>query len=165
MPSDFTINRFTTEFSPSEDRIRMVVEESQQQTIVIWLTRRLLVRLIEAMVKAIESETVGRPESDTLQSFTQHRAQQAQVEEAPVKAIEGSSEWLINRVDLNVSHEQLTLKLFCDEECATLAMPRVNARQWLNIMHRLFEVAEWHYDKWPSWLQQSPSVTQPALVH
>ena len=143
----------------------MVVEESQQQTIVIWLTRRLLVRLIEAMVKAIESETVGRPESDTLQSFTQHRAQQAQVEESPVRALQGSAEWLINRVDLNVSPERLTLKLFSDDECATLPMPRVNARQWLNIMQRLFEVAEWHYDKWPSWLQHSPSVTQPDLVH
>lgn len=143
----------------------MVVEDSQQQTTVIWLTRRLLVRLIDAMVKAIETETQGRPESDTLQTFTQHRAQQVQVEESPVKAVEGSSEWLINRVDLNVSHERLTLKLFSDEECAVLPMPRVNARQWLNIMHRLFEVAEWHYEKWPSWLQQSASVTQPALVH
>ncbi len=143
----------------------MVVEDGSQQTVVIWLTRRLLVRLIEAMIKAIESETLGRPESDTLQSFTQHRAQQAQIEESPVKAVEGSSEWLINRVDLNVSHERLTLKLFSDEECAVLPMPRVNARQWLNIMHRLFEVVEWHYEKWPSWLQQSASVTQPALVH
>lgn len=143
----------------------MVVEDNQQQTIVIWLTRRLLVRLIEAMVKAIESETVGRPESDTLQSFTQHRAQQAQVEESPVKALEGSAEWLINRVDLNVSHERLTLKLFLDDDCATLPMPRVNARQWLNIIQRLFEVAEWHYEKWPSWMQQSSSATQPALVH
>jgi hypothetical protein len=165
MPTDFTINRFTTEFSPSEDRIRMVVEDSQQKTIVIWLTRRLLVRLIEAMVKAIESETQGRPESDTLQSFTQHRAQQAQVEESPVRAVEGCSEWLINRVDLNVSHERLTLKLFSDDECATLPMPRVNARQWLNIMYRLFEAAEWPFEQWPSWLQQSSSVTQPALVH
>ena len=59
----------------------MVVEDSQQKTIVIWLTRRLLVQLIEAMVKAIESEPQGRPESDTQQTFTQHRAQQAQVEE------------------------------------------------------------------------------------
>jgi len=143
----------------------MVVEDGSQQTVVIWLTRRLLVRLIEAMIKAIESETLGRPESDTLQSFTQHRAQQAQTEESPVKAVEGSSEWLINRVDLNVSHERLTLKLFSDEECAVLPMPRVNARQWLNIMHRLFEVAEWHYEKWPSWLQTSASVIQPALVH
>lgn len=143
----------------------MVVEDCQQQTTVIWLTRRLLVRLIDAMVKAIETETLGRPESDTLQTFTQHRAQQVQVEESPVKATEGSAEWLINRVDLNVSDERLTLKLFSDEECATLPMPRVNARQWLNIMHRLFEVAEWHYEKWPSWLGQSLSVAQPALVH
>lgn len=143
----------------------MVVEDSQQQTTVIWLTRRLLVRLIDAMVKAIESETQGRPESDTLQTFTQHRARQAQVEESPVRAVEGSAEWLINRIDLNVSDERLTLKLFSDEECAILPMPRVNARQWLNIMHRLFEVAEWHYEKWPSWLRESLSVTQPALVH
>lgn len=143
----------------------MVVENSQQQTTVIWLTRRLLVRLIDAMVKAIESETQGRSESDTLQTFTQHRAQQVQVEESPVRAVEGSAEWLINRIDLNVSDERLTLKLFSDEGCATLPMPRVNARQWLNIMHRLFEVAEWHYERWPSWLRQSLSVTQPALIH
>jgi len=143
----------------------MVVEDGLQQTTVIWLTHRLLVRVIDAMVKAIESETQGRPESDTLQTFTQHRAQQAQVEESPVRAIEGSAEWLINRIDLNVSDERLTLKLFADEECATLPMPRVNVRQWLHIMHRLFEVAEWHYEQWPSWLQQSLPLTQPALVH
>ena len=52
MSDSLQITRFTTEYSPEQDRIRMVIETAEGEKRVIWLTYRLLNRLIEAMVKA-----------------------------------------------------------------------------------------------------------------
>ena len=54
MSDSLQISRFTTEYSPEQDRIRMVIETAEGEKRVIWLTYRLLNRLIEAMVKALE---------------------------------------------------------------------------------------------------------------
>ncbi|QJD71894.1 hypothetical protein [Marinobacterium sp. LSUCC0821] len=164
MSDSLQITRFTTEYSPEQDRIRMVIETAEGEKRVIWLTYRLLNRLIEAMVKALEQETSGVPESSNLQGFSQERARQKQVQEPPVLAEQNTPEWLVNRVDLTVSPEKLDIVLFKDEARASLPMPRMNARQWLGIVRQLFTVAQWHSEHWPTWIAQ-PNAAPKQVVH
>ena len=43
------VRRFTTQFDPTEDRIRLAVEFDTDAVEVLWLTRRLANRLAQAL--------------------------------------------------------------------------------------------------------------------
>ena len=51
------LQRITTEFIDSEDRIRLCGECSPQQTVVLWLTQRMLNRLVPHLLNWLEQQT------------------------------------------------------------------------------------------------------------
>ena len=143
--------RLTTEYVQYEDRIRLNLEDAQQQRATLWFTQRLLNRVIPALVKILEEETSGKPQADEVQAFTQQRAQRSIEQESPISAVETA--WLVRRVDLTPSAQQIRL-LFTDEaeQSARLEVPRVALRQWLSILRELYRRAEWSSEIWPDWL-------------
>ncbi len=148
---EFKIERLTTEYVQEEDRIRLNLEDPQQQRTTLWLTQRLLNRVVPALVKVLEEETSGKPQASDLQAFTQQRAQRDIEQEAPIPAAE--SAWLVRRVDMTSRPKAVTL-VFGDNqsETARLEMPRTALRQWLSILRDLYRRAEWSCENWPDWL-------------
>lgn len=156
---EFKIERITTEFVQEEDRIRLNVEDGSQQRTTLWLTQRLLNRVVPALVKVLEEETAGNPQASDLQEFTQQRAQRNIEQEAPVSAAETA--WLVTRVDLTPNSKAITL-VFGDgaKQRARLEVPRTALRQWLSILRELYQRAEWAPDKWPDWLAPLSQTTE-----
>lgn len=143
--------RLTTEYVQFEDRIRLNLEDAQQQRATLWFTQRLLNRVVPALIKLLEEETSGSPQAEEVQAFTQQRAQRSIEQEAPIAASE--SAWLVRRVDLTPSAQRILL-LFTDEaeQSAKLEVPRTALRQWLSILRELYRRAEWNTEIWPDWL-------------
>lgn len=143
--------RLTTEYVQHEDRIRLNLEDAEHQRATLWLTQRLLNRVIPALIKLLEEETSGSPQAEEVQAFTQQRAQRGIEQEAPIAASEAA--WLVRRVDLTPSKQRMLL-LFSDEaeQSAKLEVPRTALRQWLSILRELYRRAEWNPDIWPDWL-------------
>ncbi|HSG02293.1 MAG TPA: hypothetical protein VLA39_01050 [Marinobacterium sp.] len=144
-------DRLTTEYVQHEDRIRLNLEDAQQQRATLWFTQRLLNRVIPALVKVLEEETSGSPQAEEVQAFAQQRAQRSIEQEAPIAATDAA--WLVRRVDLTPTKQQILL-LFSDEaeESAKLKIPRTALRQWLSVLRELYRRAEWSSDIWPDWL-------------
>jgi len=52
-----SLNRITTEYSELEDRIQLRGEAESKQTVVLWLTQRLLSRLLPYLFAWLENRT------------------------------------------------------------------------------------------------------------
>ena len=74
------LQRITTEYLDTEDRIRLCAESAPNQTVVLWLTQRLLHRLVPHTLGWIEQQMgvsggIGSDvRADVVNSFAQQAA-------------------------------------------------------------------------------------------
>ena len=172
------LQRATTTYDTTEDRIRLVGSTASGQTCVLWLTQRLLGRLVVLLCQRLEQETKQRQTvSGSLnahleQSFAQQRARaelQVQVQK-PVQPEAQVVPWLVETVDVTFDAVglQLTFKGLLDADQAALKLPVFGLRQWLDILYGHYLRAAWSVQAWPMWMEEaaaapSQSVSRGAL--
>lgn len=163
-----TLQRITTQYIDVEDRIRLAGEVADGATVVIWLTRRLLQRVLPALLQWLEQPGADMPRADILQGFAQQAARAELTPQAPVRLSAGSMSWFAISVDIAKSEQvvRLTFKS-ADGAHATLLLAAKPLRQWLCIVHEATLKAEWPADMWPDWVRDSaqPVRRQSALLH
>lgn len=156
------LQRFTTEYVDLEDRIRLSGETAGGEAEVLWLTRRLIGRLVPHLCAWLEKQDgLGRAldephMADVLQGFALQAALQSLVPQAPVRPEGAQHSWLVQSVNLTAGEAALHLVFqgAADRQCV-LALQAQALRQWLGILHAQCCVAEWPLEVWPSWLTQS----------
>lgn len=167
-PNAGTVNRlqrFTTEYIESEDRVRLS-GETEQGIVVIWLTQRLLQRLIPVLLQRLERETVNIPRAEALQSFAQQAARAELAPQAPVRASTDSRSWLASAVDIKQSPSLLNLTFkSAQQDQNDLIFTGKMLRHWLNILHLAYRKAGWPQTVWPEWMQESTTLVAPASRH
>lgn len=174
------LERITTEYVEVEDRIRLTGESEDNQTIVLWLTQRLLTQIISHLLGLIEKQSPtpgekGAPTSSLLQGFAQQAAEAELAPEQPVRAVSSSISWLIPEVDITLSPEGTLVLLFKrdlgavagqdDEGMATLTVVSKQLRQWLSILHAQWRRADWPLAIWPTWMDESPAPGSSNPLH
>lgn len=148
-----TLQRLTTQFAAEEDRIRVSGEEVDGRIQVMWLSQRLLNRLVPALC-----DMLGRPQqdervADMLNSFEQQAAQAQLTAQEPVRPDAGSAAWLVTRVDLASTSQGTRLAFHGGGgEQAAVVMPELGLRQWLSILRDQYQAAEWPLNAWPAWV-------------
>lgn len=159
------LTRVTTEFVTTEDRLRLA-GECEEGRVVLWLTQRLLTRLLPALFHWLEGKTPGLASAalhatpaarEFAQEWAQHAAMAALQPGAPVPADEVSVSGLVTGVSVAVSASSVSLT-FRDEAQgleAVLPMTAANLRQWLQVVLRQYVRAEWPLTLWPDWLRGS----------
>ncbi|MGZ4955646.1 MAG: hypothetical protein ACXV8Q_11080 [Methylobacter sp.] len=156
-----TLQRITTEYIDFEDRIRLSGELDNAEPVVIWLTQRLLHRLLVALLRWLGRQDTDAPSAEILQSFAQQAARAELAVQVPVSAGESSAVWLALSVDIAQSEQSISLTFRGAEgQDATLTMETKPLRQWLSILHEAYINAEWELDVWPGWLRESAKETQ-----
>jgi len=143
------LERITTEYVEVEDRIRLTGESEDNQTIVLWLTQRLLTQIISHLLGLIEKQSPtpgekGAPTSSLLQGFAQQAAEAELAPEKPVSTVSSSISWLIPDVDITLSPKGTLVPLLKrdigavagqdDQAMATLTGGSKQLRQWLGIL-------------------------------
>ncbi len=134
-----------------EDRIELACRYETGGIQVMWLTRRLCDRLVEALVARLQ--TPGRQDpisANTLQSWELSAAKAALVPENPVSEI-GASRVLVNAVDLSQENGRFRLYFRWKDSGALLILDDTSLRQWLSIVHETYAKAQWGSGVWPVW--------------
>lgn len=179
------LQRLTTAYVDTEDRMRLSGEEADGRIQVLWLTQRLLGRLVPHLCAWLEQHApqLGGSEAalvpvggegdlvrDLAQGFAQQAAQ-AQLAAAAAEPVQAQlSGWRVNGVDMQATSAAVHLVLRGDvaEQQAAMTLSSQALRQWLSIVHGQYRQAQWPLAIWPSWMsvdQVLPSGQAPGSLH
>lgn len=162
------LKRVTTEFDEHEDRLRLAGETEHGEPVVLWLTQRLLKRVVPHVLAWLQppaqgTEAVPDYHVEAVQSFAQQAAI-AQLEPQPPVVVQQSvlgSHRLVDAVEITRTPDVIALTFKVGENKAVLLLAPHALRQWLAIVYQLCRKAEWSMDGvWPEWM--SSSATAPA---
>lgn len=177
----FIIQKITQRYHPEQDRVSFSVENVEQKVLLLWLTQRLANRLVGILVSwlAEDSQTVSITQSSSdlriLQQVPTQQMQQTQQAQqtqgtvvSAVDAAVAQSEVLLDTIDLaRDQHGAYVLTFNWTENNARLILSATELRQWLNILNRLFDTAEWPKHVWSEWfaVNNEMSSARPHLLH
>ena len=172
------LQRITTEYVDTEDRIRLSGEAEKNASIVLWLTQRLLSQVISHLLELIEKQSLNLANTDSsslMQEFAQQLAQAELAPELPVQTTEAAQSWLVLEVDITLSPEGTLALVFkretgsaATQEGAGRAILTVEAkqlRQWLGIVHSQWQKAGWPLTIWPTWMDEQASSDNANPLH
>lgn len=152
-----SLQRITTKYVEHEDRIRLTGEMASGEVLILWLTQRLLKRLIPHLSGWLEQQTDKVPLAEVRQEMAQQKARLELEPQAPVRADAQAQGVLIYSVDLKAAKASLGLvfKNATYQEVARLQLQTKPLRQWLGIVHGQYVKAQWPTDVWPTWVEQA----------
>jgi len=171
------LQRITTEYIESEDRIRLTAITDAEETLILWTTQRLLIRLVAHFLGWLEKEApevarssaIGTGANSALQGMAQQSAVANLQNQSAVTANSESTTLLVKEIDIKMSEEAVLLVFKCDDgQKAELSFTVQQLRQWLGMIHQLWRQAEWPVSVWPDWMddkQQPDSVDADSSVH
>lgn len=162
----FTIEKITVSYDAEEDRLRLAVCDGQEQTLSLWLTRRMANELIGMLLG--ELKVSGTSPTDeyvhaALQAWEQSAANTEFKPLPPVRSESVSSGSLVRSVDVMQAGGHFGLVFQSRENrSASLTLSSTGLRQWLGIVHKLYGKAEWPCEGlWPDWMTRE---TQLAVT-
>lgn len=150
------LQRITTQYNELEDRIRLSGQDNQGQGIIIWLTLRLMQRLVPSLTNWLEKQYDFTPGADILLGFAQQAAKADLRAEAPVQTEAHTAEWVASVLDLAYFDQAVRLT-FTDagRHQVVMILESKPLRQWLAIVLDAYVRADWPLDAWPHWMRES----------
>lgn len=169
-----SVTRFTTKYVAGQDRMCLSLEDENGAIRNIWLTQRLLVRLLPRLLAPLEKtadnstppHVVARQVAE--QSFSQQAAVQAMQQQTPVSEASKSQAqyppFLAWGADIKMENNILFVHFKSEDGSLTQALrftvPAL--RQWLSVVHSQFTVAEWTASFWPRWINSKNKDSSPS---
>lgn len=169
------LHRISTQYDPDEDRIRLTGTDDGGQTLVLWLTQRLLNRLMPHLCEGLEKMAAqpGKPSSAAgqdlrahmEQSFAQQKAKAELPRQQPVVPVADAAQWRVDTVDVKhgASGVRIVLKRAAEGHQATLTLPTPVLRQWLGIVFEQYRRAGWSAQVWPAWMEEAAAPAPKAV--
>lgn len=165
----FQIKTFTGRYIPVEDRLRLDAVDVDGNKQSLFMTRRLVDRIIPVMVEHLEGQTPEGMPSDLVQEMQQDRARQIQAEggsEAPVEVAPEFVPWLCRTVHLTKTGPSIVV-VFTDDTHIEAHMPMTaeNLRVVLDIFKTLYTSADWGLQAFPDWMQTPAIAEVPSQLN
>lgn len=168
-----SLEKITTIYVELEDRFSITAEAYDKSTVRIWISQRLLLRLLPHMLEWLKKSedsirTSNAISQELINEFAQQEAHTELKPQQPVKLENKSTDarkisensWLVNKVDIRSSEQVMELKFGCGEKnSAQLLLNKLHARQWLIILHAEWIKSEWAPHIWPAWLAKTTADT------
>jgi hypothetical protein len=175
------LKRITIDYLAAEDRLRLSGEGDDGGRLAIWLTRRLLDRLVPVLLDWMQREgcdlpmaragdavatNAPAPRAEPLHSFAQQAARASLSPVVPVQVTATDQAWLAQAVDVGRATGVLRLTFRgADVQQAVLTLRPQPLRQWLNILHDAYRKADWPATVWPDWVRDAaPTTSHPRPV-
>ena len=159
----FSIIIVTMQFDPLEDRIIMDCSNKSKDTQRLWLTRRLLNRLIPSITEQLEVNSSNKISKELEQAFAQEKAEIKKIKTKSVVLKKDNQSWLVTSVKVEKNKFEFKL-LFINEngsetigkdgnhKKAEFVLAISNLRQWLNALFKIYTKAEWDTKCFPNWI-------------
>ncbi len=170
------LQRLTTRYDPVEDRLQITGMTGNGQTLTLWITQRLLNRLVVHLCDSLERMTLRSGDgaeggylasllstrTHLEQSFAQQKARAALSVQQPVVADQDAPQWRVDVVDCKQvpGGMHLVLKGAADGQLAALTLPAVALRQWLAVLYELYQQGNWPMQVWPAWMEEAAAARQ-----
>ena len=188
-PEPALLTRVTTQYDQDQDRIRLAGETTAGQVQQLWLTQRLLLRLLPGLwqwlqqlpqdgvaADAIAASATADPQRhQALQEFAQQQASASLQRLEPVVDAGLNPPWLVRSAQVQSSHQLLKLQLFSASDVdkasepgnrtAVISMNPTQLRQWLGILHQELCRGEWPTTQWPQWISPAQPAPASAQIH
>ena len=172
------LQRITTEYVEREDRIRLTGELTDGSAVVLWLTQRLVNRLVPHLVGWLARQvapasaipSVQAAHQDIVQGFAQQAALAQLAPQSPVRAPSPLADWCVDAVDIAQGEDAVVLTFQSEAQAhAMLSLAAQPLRQWLGIIFEQYLRGEWHTTVWPAWMEQAQAhhtpTTRSAVLH
>lgn len=155
------LQRITTEYVTIEDRLRLSGATADDQTLVLWVTQRLMNLLAPQLTGWLERH--GGTGGEALQEFAQQAAQASLTAEPVVKASASEATSPAVSVDIVTRADGVTLvfKAQDDTPLASLTFLVEPLRQWLGIVRNQYLAGGWPTSAWPAWMSEA-HIAPPA---
>lgn len=159
----FRIQTFTGRYDPVEDRLRLDAVNAAGEKQSIFLTRRLVDRVIPVLVSHLEGKTPEGVPADLAQGMSQSRARQARQTGEATPAVPADAEtptWLCRTMHFQKADHGLNV-IFTDVTQVDAVMPMVeaNLRAVLDILLDLYAKANWPTEPFPEWMKPEATIT------
>ena len=153
-----SLERITVKYVEREDRIRLAGQTPEGEAVIVWITRRLLDRLLPALTERVESalkmERKDAPRATAMLRFAQQAARTQSTPQTPVRAGNAAAQWLAHSVDVSFAPQRVRLSLQGEEaRRVDITLDHDMLRQLLNILYDLYGRANWPTDAWPNWMR------------
>lgn len=166
------LQRLTTTYVEDEDRMRLSGEAADGSVQALWLTQRMLARLVPHLCAWLERQTPwqsgqapavadhGGLAQQAAHGFAQQAAQDQLHAHAPEPVVVQQPAWLVVTVNVQSSEEgvQLLWQGALPEQQAGVVLSAQALRQWLGIVYRQYQRAQWPLAQWPLWMDAGASV-------
>lgn len=162
----FRIQTFTGRYDPVEDRLRLDAVDAVDAAggkQAIFLTRRLVDRVIPVLVSHLEGKTPEGIPADLAQGMSQAQARTARQQGEATPAVSAESEmpiWLCRTIHVQKARHGLNV-IFTDDARIDAIMPMVeaNLRAVLDILLELYTKAGWPTEPFPEWMKPEATLT------
>ena len=167
------LQRITTEYLEQEDRIRLTGERAHGGTVVLWLTQRLLNRLIPHLTTWLSRQitpasripSVRAAHQEAVQGFAQQAAVAQLAPEPPVQSSSPRAIWRVDSVDIAQGEAAVVLTFKGEDKAqATLTLAAQPLRQWLGIVFAQYQRGEWPTTVWPGWMEAAQPQAVPGAM-
>jgi len=151
------LGRITVKYVEREDRIWLAGQTSQGEAVIVWITRRLLDRLLLRLVQRLENSLKVEREdalrANAMQSFAQQAARSISTPKTPVHVSAEAAQWLAYSVDVSFAPRSVRLSFHGEEaRRVDLTLEEGKLRQLLNILYEMYRRADWPTNAWPQWV-------------
>ncbi len=175
--------KLTTRYDEYQDRICVDGQTAHGEVVTLWLTYRLLQRLLPLLLEIITPLPGSAPDVETLAAWELNKARAQQkpqkaVERPPLQVPSGVGEmmaspaapiWLVERVDLKGSPALTNMAFRTGTgEAASISFSVEQLRQWVAIVYGQWQIAGWAPTVWPDWIKgvaETPGQGTGTLVH
>ncbi len=145
------LQRVIIQYDPNEDRIRLTGEDESGAPLILWLTRRLLNRLIPVLLQCVE-QSGPSIDSDRFPAFRKQAGWDETAPQPSLKEYPDCPQYLIHSV--NITQGEAVSLLFHHKDISfSLAFAPQLLRQWLDTLREQYEKAGWPLTCWPEWMQ------------
>ena len=163
------------QFDPLEDRIIMDCSNKSKDTQRLWLTRRLLNRLIPSLTAQLEVTSANKISKELEQAFAQEKAEVKKIKTKSVILKKDNPAWLVTSVKVEKSKFEFKL-LFINEKGletigkddnqkkAEFVLAITNLRQWLNALFKIYLKANWDTKFFPGWIDTDISLSEKKPI-
>ena len=164
----------TMNFEPLEDRIAMNSSDKKGRVQRLWLSRRLLDRLIPTLANQLEMNSDSQITAEFEQSFAQEKAE---IDKKKLKAVKVEAEnpsWLVTTIHVGRNKNDFQLLFIGQSTTNKVSSPKQakfdlvieNLRRWLNALYKIYIKADWETKAFPLWIRGNrPDTDKPVIMN